>query len=237
MCNTEERIIPGISLQETVQEHIDRYKFALGYVKGKRVLDVACGVGYGSKMLSEVAYYVAAVDISQEAVDYAKEHYTGLNIDHFVADACKLPFEDQEFDVIISFETIEHVENYNKFISEVHRVLKHHGCFICSTPNAKIHSPTGNIKTPYQVVEFTPEQFTNNLLKKFKLVTLHGQHDFNFLKPIFSEYIIKIKELLRIKKTILAKSSNSCSFPVGYFKDGIEKSSFIIGVCYKGGDC
>lgn len=116
-------------------EHLARYAFAARLARQKRVLDVACGSGYGAAELAAVARNVTAVDVSPEAIQYAAEHYPQENLDFRVASAHSLPFPDLTFDLVVSFELIEHLENYRELLSEVRRVLAPNGQFIVSTPN------------------------------------------------------------------------------------------------------
>ena len=166
---TEE--LTGISLQDfsnyVVQEHIMRYIFASKLSKGS-VLDVACGTGYGSAYLSEKGCFVVGVDISKKALSIAKKHY--YRAEFVLADASILPFRENAFNTIISFETIEHIKNYLKFLSEIQRVLKKDGLFICSTPNVKY-----TMHPHYHVKEFYPEEFFKILEKFFKSVERYGQ--------------------------------------------------------------
>jgi ubiquinone biosynthesis O-methyltransferase len=235
----EERVTPGKSSSDVMQEHLDRYHFAQKYTFKRRVLDVACGTGYGSQMLSKNAESVTGVDISQETIDYARANYPADNLYYFQCDALKLPFYDDSFDVVVSFETIEHISNYETFLRECRRVLKPDGIFICSTPNALISSPLGEIVNPYHVIEFSYDEFTNILHDHFSIITTHGQHDIDLLKNwIFDKYLT-IKKALGIKRDIFYRkeSTNFCQedpsmfYPVRNFKNGLVKSAYMIAVC------
>ena len=99
-------------------------------------MDVACGSGYGSAYLKKKgASYVVGDDISQDAIDYASAHYAEDNLTFSQLEATDLPFPDASFDIMVSIETIEHVPDYRKFLSECKRVLKSPGKLILSTPN------------------------------------------------------------------------------------------------------
>ncbi|HOV88838.1 MAG TPA: class I SAM-dependent methyltransferase [Candidatus Paceibacterota bacterium] len=104
-------------------EHIQRYQFALQHIQSnKRVLDLGCGTGYGSYLCFQAQNEVYSLDISEKAINYAKEYYPGPH--YFVNSAEQLPFEDGFFDAVIAYEIIEHVEHPDKVIKEIHRVLK-----------------------------------------------------------------------------------------------------------------
>ncbi len=217
MCRTDmeftgERVVPGKTPQTIYDEHIYRYIFASGLAENKVVLDVACGTGYGTRHLAEKGSgKVVGVDISAEAVDYARERFGKDNKASFVcANATRLPFGDNAFDMIVSFETIEHIRQHGKFLAECRRVLKENGLLICSTPNRRIFSPklVKPINT-FHVKEFWPGEFHHLLRRYFADITLYGQcdvklsdnsvdrtdhsvHDFNDNELVSSAYIIAV---------------------------------------------
>lgn len=116
--------------------HLNRYLTAKPYVAGKRVLDVACGEGYGSKLLKDWgATSVVGVDVSSDALRVANTEFSEEGISFLNHSAEQLPFESNSFDVIVSFETIEHLEHPEAFLSEIARVVKFNGTVILSCPN------------------------------------------------------------------------------------------------------
>lgn len=134
--NDYERMIPEYHKGGQVYgEHVGRYEAVKNIVENKIVLDIACGSGYGTAILSNSAAHVTGVDVSSESVDYAKERYNRKNINYVCGEGTQIPCKDNTFDVIISFETIEHIEKYNEFLIECRRVLKKGGLLIISTPN------------------------------------------------------------------------------------------------------
>lgn len=125
--------------------HCASYKFAVEYCQSKRVLDLGCGSGYGSSTIAEYAAQVEAVDVSEEAVAYASEHYPKDNLHFSTIDPdAKLPFKNEEFDTIISFQVIEHVPDHDHYLQEAFRVLKPGGTLLIITPDRK------NRLFPYQ---------------------------------------------------------------------------------------
>jgi ubiquinone/menaquinone biosynthesis C-methylase UbiE len=217
MCRTDmeftgERVVPGKTPQTIYDEHIYRYVFAASLAENKVVLDVACGTGYGAGYMADKgADKVVGVDISLEAVDYARERHSKNNKASFVcADAIRLPFADGAFDIVVSFETIEHIRQYRKFLAECRRVLKENGLLICSTPNRRIFSP--KLAKPmniFHVKEFWPEEFYRLLHRYFADIVLYGQcdvklsdnsvdrtnysvHEFNDNNLVSSAYVIAV---------------------------------------------
>jgi len=134
--NDYERMVPEFHRQTlTYAEHISRYMSAQDIVTGKVVLDIASGSGYGTQLLGETAQYVYGVDVNERSVTYAQANYARDNVEYKVGDGEKIPLPDNSVDVVITLETIEHIEDYKKFLDEVDRVLRPDGLAIVSTPN------------------------------------------------------------------------------------------------------
>src|SRR3989338_4180848 len=110
MIYTGERLIPSkfSNNSQLYIEHMSRYMFASDYVKDRTVLDAGCGCGYGSAHLSQFARKVIGIDISKEAIDYCNSNYTGNNINFKQMSCYDLGFPQGSFDVVVSFEVIEH---------------------------------------------------------------------------------------------------------------------------------
>ncbi len=173
---TGERMIPEYNKEDIIySEHLLRYSFCKQFVKGKKVLDVACGSGYGTRILADnQAKNVIGVDISGTAVDYANKKYSNLNTEFIVADGTALPFSDGLFDVVVSFETIEHLENHKAFVSQISRVLNETGILVISSPNKDVY-PEGN---EFHYQELTENEFTALLKKHFIHVEVLKQNNF-----------------------------------------------------------
>lgn len=177
---TGERVVPGKTPSTIYREHTDRYEFASKYTIDKRVLDIACGTGYGiDMMLKGGAGEAVGVDISIDSVKYAKDWYGDDRRTRFIcADGICLPFLDDVFDIITSFETIEHIKKYDKLVEEFYRILKPNGLLICSTPNKRIFSPNHEKSlNVFHVREFWPDEFRQLLQKRFPDTMLYGQCD------------------------------------------------------------
>ncbi len=163
--------------------HEARYLFALKYVGGDRLLDVACGSGYGLPILLRAAKYVIGVDVDFPASLSASRELSGLNGSVVVANGCCLPFHDDAFDAITSFETIEHLQDRTTFVTELARVLSPCGVCIFSTPNAIYTRPlSGKPRNPYHIYEYSPSEFRALLANHFSSVLLVGQR----LRPTFA---------------------------------------------------
>lgn len=155
---TWERLIPKQISSDPASKklfdiHLRRYETAARYVKGKRVLDIACGTGYGSQMLSLAgAKAVVGVDLCPQTVEYAKKHYRESNIEFVCADAEQFEWHEQ-FDVVVSFETIEHVPNPHKFLECLRRSIALGGDLLLSVPLGE----TRHID-PYHLHAFSQEE-------------------------------------------------------------------------------
>ncbi len=116
--------------------HIASYRWVADYVRDKRVLDFGCGSGYGAAEMASHAASVDAIDVSQEAVDHAQANFAKPNLRFASFDPAKLlPFADGSFDVVTSFQVIEHVDDFDLYVAEAKRVLAPGGQFIVITPD------------------------------------------------------------------------------------------------------
>lgn len=176
---TGERVVPGVTPDRIFRDHVERYRFAARFVRGARVLDVACGTGYGSEILGRGgAASVIGVDFSTEAITYAAAHFETASVRFAVGDATRLGFGPGTFDVVVSFETLEHLEATDDFLDEAVRVLTRGGAFICSTPNRPITTNADDpraVSTPFHAREFAASEFVDLLRRRGFAVRLYGQ--------------------------------------------------------------
>lgn len=152
-----ERIAPGYFGSLLEAEHVARYRWAARMVQDRSVLDVACGTGYGVVILRRGgARTIVSADLSHDALRFGVSSYSILPVR---ADANLLPVRDAVFQVVVSLETIEHLDDQEGFAQEVYRVLRPGGHFLVSTPNSRRSSGTN----PYHVHEFTLEELSDLL--------------------------------------------------------------------------
>jgi len=168
-----ERIVPDDEPPGIVALHLKRYLFAEPYCIEKVVLDAACGSGYGSAELARVATSVLGVDADEGAIAYAQARYAGDNVAFEVMDVSSLRLDNASVDVVVSFETIEHLDDRAAFLGEVTRVLRPSGTFLASTPNAP--RTTERPHNPFHRVEYSRDDFVRLLAGHFAEVDLFGQ--------------------------------------------------------------
>ncbi len=166
---TGERVIPGRVEDDLWSEHVARYAFASRFAHGKRVLDCACGAGYGCAELAAVAKQVTAFDIAPEAVEFAAKTYSRPNIRYAIGSGLALPFPAASFDVVVAFELIEHLSEFRPFLEECARVLAPAGLFIVSTPNKSYYaeSRAASGPNPFHQHEFEAAEFREELSRAF----------------------------------------------------------------------
>ncbi|GAA4485923.1 methyltransferase domain-containing protein [Gluconacetobacter asukensis] len=178
-----ERFSSAISGQiET--EHYHRYLLARTLCRGKTVLDVASGEGYGSALLAQVALSVTGVEIDAASVIHANREYRHANLVYVQGDARALPLADQSIDVAVSFETLEHLDDQHRFLDELKRVLRPNGLLIISTPDRDVYSPAGAPPNPYHVLELNAVEFRQIIAGSFPNVALLAQ------KPVIGSAIL-----------------------------------------------
>jgi len=151
---------------ESSVEHLHRYGIAKDLIKGKTVLDIACGEGYGSFLMAEEAAEVVGIDIDGTTIQHAAKKYKRANLRFKQGQVEKINEADQSFDVVVSFETLEHIEDHEKMFREIKRVLKTGGIVIVSTPDKKFYSDQPGYNNPFHKKELYEEQF-KDLIRRF----------------------------------------------------------------------
>ncbi|HEX8013584.1 MAG TPA: class I SAM-dependent methyltransferase [Casimicrobiaceae bacterium] len=166
---TGERFLPQCS-GEIAYEHWHRYAFARSFAGGKAILDVASGEGYGAALLAEVAAHVHGVDIDAETLRQASRKYAPCANLRFVRASCTaLPFADRSFDLIVSFETIEHIdgESQVRMLEEFDRLLEPEGMLILSSPNKAEYSDARQTRNEFHLRELYRDELAQLLARGF----------------------------------------------------------------------
>lgn len=151
---------------------IDRYRLAQQYVgREDRVLDIACGLGYGSALLAQKTAYVVGADYSPQVIQIALEHYRKENLSFEIQDITAMSFPNDSFDVVVCMETICHVDEI-QCLSELRRVLKPKGTLVISSHQ----NMNGKIPiVPWHLQEYSLEEFKHILNERFVLCKIYGE--------------------------------------------------------------
>jgi SAM-dependent methyltransferase len=171
---TGERFLPDCE-REIWYEHYHRYAMARHWVTGKDVLDAACGEGYGSHLLAQQANSVIGVDIDEQAICHADKTYQQDNLTFIQSDVLQLPLQDNTFDVVVSFETLEHLAEHQQLLAEFKRVLKPDGVLLISTPDKHEYSDKTGFDNEYHVRELYRSEFETLIDAHFENSQWFGQ--------------------------------------------------------------
>jgi SAM-dependent methyltransferase len=192
-----ERIVPSelrageVSGSETLALHLGRYQFAARHVQPGRLLDIACGSGYGTALLADANPHVecVGVDLSFEAIQHARQHYARSNVDFVVMDAMRFgdqPNETGRFDTIVTLETIEHLPQPGEFVARLTSLARPGGRIVASVPV----TPSVDAN-PHHVTDFTASSIR-------KLFQAHGMIEldsFRQVQPFVPLAVLSRREL------------------------------------------
>jgi len=180
---TGERFVPGARGPIWI-EHWHRYHFAAPFARGKRVLDIACGEGYGSALLARTAASVTGVDISAQAIAHARSTYGGVpNLRYAEGSCTAIPLGDATVDLAVSFETVEHIAEQAAFLAEIARTLAPDGVLLLSSPDKAEYSDRRNFSNEFHVRELYREELQALLSARFAHLRWFAQ------KPTFYSVI------------------------------------------------
>lgn len=158
--------------------HVATYDFARAFVRDAEVLDFGCGTGYGAKILSAHADSIVGVDISGEAIAEARTPPVPDNVTFEVMAPIEqepLPHDDDTFDVVLSFQVIEHVPDVDVYLREIRRVLRPGGRFVCATPDRTVRlHPRQRPWNVFHLDEFSPQQMDAMMRSAFGEVDVYG---------------------------------------------------------------
>lgn len=180
------------NLSENEQRHIHRYKFASNFIgPNDKVLDGACGSGYGSAILSVNGANVLGIDVNNEVIKFANQHYLKKSIEFMVNDIEKLRFPNASFDAVVSLETLEHLPNATcqKYLQNIASWLKPKGILVASSPMLRYKDGKPYITSPYHINELPKDE----LLAMFEtclpdfIFQLYHQDETRFV-PLLDEH-------------------------------------------------
>lgn len=188
---TGERFVPGKTPSDLMAaEHVSRYQFASRFARNTTVLDLGCGTGYGSFLLSQTAKEVVGSDIDLLAIKYASVHYRSSNLLFAQMDCRCLGLPNRTFDLVVSFETIEHITKQQQMLSEIQRILTRQGIVIISTPDRVRYNADKKTPNPYHLRELSETEFSDLLRLYFPCVKILWQN----VDPL----VFQIRQMSRI---------------------------------------
>lgn len=172
---TGERYHPEVP-REIAYEHWHRYAFAATLARGRQVLDAACGEGYGAALLARSAASVLGLDVAAEAVAHARQRYAAPNLRFEQGDVLDLAgIEAGSLDLVVSFETLEHLDAHDRLLEGFARVLKPEGLLVVSTPDKHTYTDLTGVTNPHHVRELYRGEFEALLARHFPHQRLYGQ--------------------------------------------------------------
>jgi len=170
-------ILNGSDCLPHIIYHLVRYKFVKGFLKPTDyVLDIACGTGYGTRMLSDFCRGVTGVDINPDTVAYAYKNYGGANRDFQQGDILNIK---GQYDIIVCYETIEHVNKEEGLlaIENLKKCLKPKGLLFISTPKKLPKEELSKGRSECHLYEYTYEDFSALLGNFFERPVIFSQTD------------------------------------------------------------
>ncbi|MGQ9771550.1 MAG: class I SAM-dependent methyltransferase [Thermogutta sp.] len=207
------------------RQHLARYEWAAAMVADKVVVDAACGTGYGSAMLARAgAKKVIGVDLAAEAMERAGT-YIRHGLEFVLGSVTDLPFPDATFDVYVSFETIEHVEDDEAFLREARRVIKPEGMLLLSTPNRLLTNPRlppqGKPFNRYHVREYTRDELLDLVAKYFSSCEVFAQAPFskrfctflNHLPLLWKRFPARVHQTVKLLLELTGRFPDCCVRP------------------------
>jgi O-antigen biosynthesis protein len=173
---TGERCVPWTSDVAVIYEHYHRYLWAAQIARGRRVLDLGSGEGFGAAIMADVAAEIVGIDVDQTAVEHSRLNYARPGLSFAVGSATDLSqFEAGTFDLVVAFEVIEHLAEQKKVLAELRRVLREDGKLIISTPDRLAYANSSENKNPFHVRELSLDEFDSLLRTQFEYLSLFGQ--------------------------------------------------------------
>lgn len=195
--------LPQKNFYDNDPEQVSRYVYALKFIENKTVLDAACGRGYGTYFISKKSKTMVGADIRKDYIEFAQNNYSSNNIQFLESDVTKINLSDNTFDVIISFETIEHLQDADSFLREVVRLLKNDGILLLSTPNRDLSSQDHEKPiNQLHVKEYSEMELRESLSRFFSSVEIMGQNPKSVNVVLVQDYLRKYNYWNSIPQTL-----------------------------------
>lgn len=239
---TGERTLPDLPEENYwFRRHLVVYDWIAERVAGRRVVDMACGEGYGTEVLARSAAHVTGVDANPEAFEHAKAKYAGERVE-IVRDLIESYRPPEKVDVVSFLQTIEHVQDPVAVLRHFASLLTPGGEVFVSTPNLLTLAAEGAEKSdnPWHVKEYKPHEFRELCQEVFTEVEIYGV--FHARKLRLHELALRharwdqIHKGLRISKFFYdrftpAISERDFTLRLGKTDDALEKALDFVAVC------
>lgn len=209
-------------------QHRCRYDWAAAQISGKTVIEIGCGDGSGiQRLLAGAPSQIIGFDVAEEAIARARRLIVSPTARFERISPTKLPVGDQCADVVIAFETLEHVEDASEFLREAARILKPNGVFLCSTPNRAITNPGTSVThspyNPHHIREYEVDEFRSLLEQRFNEVMMFGQCFF----PRWYARTLKMLGRVAPRLAVRVHQGNKAARAIGDNIQRHEVSSFV----------
>ena len=226
---TGERFVPGAA-GEIWYEHWHRYHFIAPMVAGRVVLDIACGEGYGSALIARHAAHVTGADIAPAAISHARARYARCaNLEFREADCAALPFADASFDVVVSFETLEHIRAQETFLDEVRRVLRPGGFVAISCPNKAEYSDKRDHVNEFHFRELYRDGLAALIGARFSHAAWYGQRP-GFFSVVWPEQSPAGAEIFEVSESSADAPSSGHARPLYFIVTASSSAEAIAGL-------
>jgi SAM-dependent methyltransferase len=202
-----ERFLPWMKDPVINYEHLHRYLAVREFARGGRVLDMASGEGYGSRLLAEVASAVVGVDVDHEAVRHATQTHPGSRVRFLQGSITALPLPSRRFDLVVCYEALEHLADQEALCAEAARVLAPGGLFVVSTPNRVEYTEAVGYQNPFHVKELDLSEFTALLGKYFGWTQIYGQR----VSPVSALFPLD-EPVTRAREYLIAREAGAATF-------------------------
>lgn len=202
MAHNEEKVLERIGGANELfanPDHLARYRFAMQWAPASHVLDLGCGVGYGSRILaSGGARQVYGVDVSREAIEMARRQGDIENLSFVLSNGAELPPTLSGFDLITCFEVVEHVDKPDRILAEIRDRLRPDGIAVISTPNSDAY-PGGHSGNPFHPSEMSAAAFQQLAGRFFEHIDWYAQFDNDAIwkRPSWQRALIRALGLRR----------------------------------------
>lgn len=203
-------------------EHLHRYFLAREFARGRDVLDIACGEGYGAELMAQVARRVVGIDVEAPTIGFARREYARPNLSFLVGDSRAIPLRDASVDLVASFETLEHFFEQDAFIDEVRRVLRPGGILLLSTPDRDVYSPAGRPANAFHVRELDLGELTELLAPRFPVIEIYGQ------RPILGSAMLPLSNPRAEGPAVSFERRGADHFEV---QDGMARALYLVAIC------